>query len=59
MAPGHDTSFAIKAQALNVYYGNFHAVRDVNLSIERKQDHIDDRPVWVWQEPPYCAVLTA
>jgi len=32
-----DTNFAVQAQNLNVYYGNFRAVKDVNLSIERKK----------------------
>lgn len=30
-------SYAIKAENLNIYYGNFHAVRDVNLTIERNK----------------------
>ncbi len=29
--------YAIEAKDLNVFYGNFHAVRDVNLSIERNK----------------------
>lgn len=29
-----DSALAIKAENLNIYYGDFHAVRDVNLSIE-------------------------
>ena len=32
-----DTNFAVQAQNLNVYYGDFRAVKDVNLSIERKK----------------------
>lgn len=32
-----EVSLAIKAENLNIYYGNFHAVRDVNLSIERNK----------------------
>ncbi len=30
-------SHAIEAESLNIYYGNFHAVRDVNLSIKRNK----------------------
>jgi phosphate transport system ATP-binding protein len=30
-----EPAYAIRAEALNVFYGNFHAVRDVNLAIER------------------------
>lgn len=29
--------FAIEAQQLNIYYGNFHAVRDVDLKIESRK----------------------
>jgi phosphate transport system ATP-binding protein len=29
--------YAIEAKNLNIFYGNFHAVRDVNLSIERNK----------------------
>ncbi len=29
--------FAIQAQNLNIFYGDFRAVKDVNLSIERKK----------------------
>jgi phosphate transport system ATP-binding protein len=32
-----DTTYAIRTENLNVYYGNFHAVRDVNLAIERNR----------------------
>jgi len=32
-----DLNFAIQAQNLNIYYGNFRAVKDVNLSVERKK----------------------
>jgi phosphate transport system ATP-binding protein len=32
-----EKSYAIKTNELNVFYGNFHAVRDVNLSIERNK----------------------
>ena len=32
-----DANFAIKAVDLNIYYGDFHAVRDVNLTIERNK----------------------
>ena len=28
---------AIEAKDVNIYYGNFHAVRDVNLKIERRK----------------------
>ena len=34
--PGQ-TRYAIRAQDLNVYYGGFQAVRDVNLSVERNK----------------------
>ena len=33
----NDLNFAIQAQNLNIFYGNFRAVKDVNLSIERKK----------------------
>jgi phosphate transport system ATP-binding protein len=32
-----DSNFAVQAQNLNVFYGDFCAVKDVNLSIERKK----------------------
>jgi phosphate transport system ATP-binding protein len=32
-----EQSYAIKADKLNVYYGNFHAVRDVDLTVERNK----------------------
>ena len=32
-----ETAYAIKAESLNIHYGNFHAVRDVNLAIERNK----------------------
>ena len=32
-----DAMYAIRAEALNIYYGNFHAVRDVNLAFERNK----------------------
>ncbi len=35
---------------LNVYYGAFQAVSDVNLIDPRQQDHGDDRPVRLRQE---------
>jgi phosphate transport system ATP-binding protein len=36
-AASHEPAIAIRAEQLNVYYGNFHAVRDVNLAIERNK----------------------
>ncbi|GIW56986.1 MAG: phosphate ABC transporter ATP-binding protein PstB [Candidatus Brachytrichaceae bacterium NZ_4S206] len=36
-APGVATKYAIEARNLNVYYGNFHAVKDINLPIERNK----------------------
>jgi phosphate transport system ATP-binding protein len=36
-APESNGSYAIEARNLHVYYGNFLAVKDVNLSIERKK----------------------
>jgi phosphate transport system ATP-binding protein len=35
--PKREREYAIQAEALNIYYGNFHAVRDVDLSIERNR----------------------
>ena len=32
-----DSKFAIQAQNLNIFYGDFRAVKDVNLSVERKK----------------------
>jgi len=32
-----DQKYAIRADKLNVYYGKFHAVRDIDLSIERQK----------------------
>jgi phosphate transport system ATP-binding protein len=32
-----EPDYAIKAEKLNIYYGNFHAVRDVDLAIERNK----------------------
>jgi phosphate transport system ATP-binding protein len=32
-----DQKYAIRTQDLNVYYGKFHAVRDINLGIERQK----------------------
>lgn len=32
-----EKNYAIRAEELNVYYGNFHAVRNVNLNIERNK----------------------
>ena len=35
--PEREKNYAIRAEELNVYYGNFHAVRNVNLEIERNK----------------------
>lgn len=32
-----EPAYAIKAEKLNIYYGNFHAVRDVDLAVERNK----------------------
>lgn len=32
-----DSKYAVEARNLNVYYGNFHAVKDINLKIERQK----------------------
>jgi phosphate transport system ATP-binding protein len=32
-----ETPYAIEAKGLNIYYGNFHAVRDVELAIKRNK----------------------
>ena len=37
VTPVTDATHAIWANDLNVYYGNFHAVRGVNLAVERNQ----------------------
>jgi phosphate transport system ATP-binding protein len=36
-AADQDKNYALVAEGLNIYYGNFHAVRDVNLSFERNK----------------------
>ncbi len=36
-AAGAAARYAIRAQNLNVYYGGFHAVRDVDLAVERNK----------------------
>ncbi len=37
VTPGHSGPYAIEAHQLNIYYGNFHAVRDVDLQIEQNK----------------------
>jgi phosphate transport system ATP-binding protein len=37
MDPHHMSKFAVDAVNLNIYYGSFRAVRDINLSIERRK----------------------
>ncbi|MDW8319599.1 MAG: ATP-binding cassette domain-containing protein, partial [Anaerolineae bacterium] len=32
-----DSKYAIEARNLNVFYGGFHAVKDINLKIERQK----------------------
>ena len=36
-APGENVRYAIEAQDLNLYYGSFRAVKDVNLSVETQK----------------------
>ncbi len=36
-APAGDEHVAIRAADLNIYYGNFHAVNDINLGVERRK----------------------
>jgi phosphate transport system ATP-binding protein len=33
----HDGPLAIEARNMNIYYGNFHAVRDINLQVEPRK----------------------
>ena len=35
--PDSDKNYAIRAEELNIFYGNFHAVRNVDLEIERNK----------------------
>ncbi len=36
-SPGGSTNIAIQARDMQVYYGSFHAVRDINLAIEARK----------------------
>ena len=39
----------MEARDLNVFYGDFHAVHDVNLDVRQERDHRADRPVGLRQ----------